>query len=294
MKFINNIIKIAHAPHAKVVNFKGCDGYWTKNKLGYNLFISAKDGKIWLPLPLRGQKPDAVPSERFVALSENDNGKQDYEEWLSHFRNQQESDKLHNGYEFTDKGKQLMGRIKNFLIKNNIDSSLVDKMLSHMDVEKVKQLAKNLAKKYRSHLETLRSQNNPDADRVDKEFFSNWNKLNPLFQYNPNDYNPHIDSVEEIKTQNLKDTFLDFAHSVAPFLDAQMSDIEEIIKVLNKAISDDKIEIARRTWNLLHSTIVSNLNNHYFHIIGKNSARILELPQYIALQKQLFDGVDTV
>lgn len=294
MKFWTGFTKLASIPaHHKVVTFKGASGYWVTNQLGHKLFISAKSGRVWFPIVFRGRKPDEVMPSEFDALTPEQSGEASYQEWLAEFKNQKALDDIHNGYEFTDNGKKYLDRLKKMLLKHKLDQhgldfQTFDKMTSTNDIDKVKQLAKSLGKKYRVISQTLKQDENPDVERMDKEFLHNWSKLMPLFDFDPNNYNPKIDTPEDIHTKEVEKTFTTFLAKVRPILDVQMNDVDDILTILAKSVKDRNLPIAQKSWNVLTDILVNNVKKHYFHIVGKHSAYILELPEYHQMHEVLF------
>ena len=293
MKFFTDIIKIASIPlHHQIFEVQNQNGYWTTNQLGYKMFIASKTGKIWLPIKLRGKFPDQVLPSEFDALTPEENGSEDYQKWLEDLNNKKSLNNIHDGYNFTDTGKKYIERLKKIFLKHKLDQQGIDmqsfdKMLSTNDLEKIRQIAKSLGKKYRVVSEKMKSEKNPDIERMDKDFNHNWSKLMPLFNYDPNQYNPKIETPEEIHQKKIEADFSSFLSKVKPILDIQMNDVDNILTVLAKAIKDNKIETAKKSWTLLSNILISNIKNHYYHSVGKVSSYIVELPEYKKMHEDL-------
>lgn len=310
MKFFTGFTRLAHIPpHVTVVNFDGIQGYWTINQDGHHIFLRSKDNKIWLPKSLRGKNPNDVSSEEFKAIPKEESGNASYELWKQDFNRSKAAEKIYDGFEFTDNGKILVDRLRKFILKSKLDNvavysldpkysikpELFDKLMQQSNVERARSMGKNIAKKYRMIIELLKASGKSRvANKIDGDFYYNWNKLEPLFDFDPSKYKPKMDEPEpeeeeSAPSETLQNLTLHFVEQVEPLLDPQMADFANILDSFKNVVKMENIPLAQKAYEAMTAMLMKNIGRYGNHSIGLASGKVIQLPSYILLHHKLFE-----
>lgn len=311
MRFTTNITRIAHVPpHAQICEWDNCSGYWTINQDGHHLFLRSKDNRIWIPRAFRGKNPGDVSNAEFSTLPKEDSGKASYNLWKEDFDRKNSATKLYDGFEFTDAGKLLVDRFKKFILKSKLDNVAVysldpkysvkpesfDKLLTQSSADRVRSMGRSIAKKYRIATELLRESGKPRiANKFDNDFYYHWNKLEPLFDFDPSKYKPELASPEvdeeEEKSQtetlaNIGDRFLEEARNL---MDPQMGEFMSALSDFMKVIGKNNIPLAQKSYEVLASILMKYIGRMSQHPVGQAAEQIIQLPSFILLHHKLFE-----
>jgi hypothetical protein len=313
MKIITNIIRLAHIPpHVTITEMDGLKGFWTTNQDGHRIFLDIKSHRIIIPKALRGQNPQDVSDEDFKAIPTAESGNSSYKLWQEDFNRNKAATKIYDGFEFTNNGKILINRLKKSILKHHLDNIAVysldpkysikpemfDKLMQQTNIDRAKYMAKIIAKKYRVIIELLKASGKiRAANKIDGDFYYNWNKLEPLFDFDPAKYKPKLDAPEpeeEVEenpapTDTLQNIVQAFVAEVEPLIDAQMSDFANILDSFKNVVSMGNIALAQKAYEVMTSLLMKNIGRYGLHSIGLASEKIIQLPSYALLHHRLFE-----
>ena len=310
MKLFTGLTRIAHIPpYANVLDFSGKKGYWTDHSEGGKIFLDSKSNRILFPKMLHGKNPGDVSAQDFAAIPKEESGNSVYKLWLEDFNRQKMVDKLFDGFSFTDQGKILVDRLKKSIIKSKLDNlsnygldikysinpEVFDKLMSQTSLDRVKSMARSIGKKYRIATELIRESGKPKiANKIDNDFYFNWNKLEPLFDFDPSKYIPskatqETDEQEEKSQetlQNIADAFLEETRNI---MDPQMGEFQNAMGTFMKTVSKNNIPIAQKAYEAMISVLMMYIGRLGNHPVGYAAERIIQLPSLILLHHKLFE-----
>ncbi len=308
---ITSILKLASVPaYANIVDFGGFRGYWTTNQDNHKIFLDSKSNRIVFPRALHGKNPGDVSSKDFAAIPQEESGDAVYKLWLADFNRKKSVDKLFNGFEFTNEGKLLVDRLKKFFIKSKLDNVAVysldpaysikpemfDKLMMQTSIDKVRTLGRSIAKKYRIVIELMRAAGRSRvANKIDNDFYYHWNKLEPLFDFNPADYNPKKatnepdEEQEKSQTetlQNIANSFLEESRNV---MDPQMGEFMNALSDFMKVVGKNNFPLAQKAYENMASILMKYIGSYGKHPISLAAEKIIQLPSFILLHHKLFE-----
>ena len=202
------IIKISHLPNwANVINHDDETGYWAETESGHPVFLSPKN-RIILPKKFRGQKIDALSPEDFDNLPDDDKPDAHYKSWQDKIQKDKANSKLHDGFDFTEKGNALVNRLLSFAKKYNLDDvskmglpeseslnfDIFNKLLSGTNhVKEVKRLGAKLAKEIKQIINSVNKINPRLAKKMNNDFVFQYKKLQQLFDF---DIDAHDEKIK--------------------------------------------------------------------------------------------------
>ena len=315
MKLFTGFTRIAHVPpHANVVDSpdgSGSKGYWTESDNG-KLFLDFKTNRILIPKALRGRNPGDLNSKDFASVPKEENSDAVYKLWLADFNRKKSVDKLYDGFEWTDQGKILVDRLKKIFIKNKLDNvavysldpkysikpELFDKLLVQSNADRVRSMGRSIAKKYRIVIELMRAAGRSRvANKIDNDFYYHWNKLEPLFDFNPADYNPKKatnepdEEQEKSQTetlQNIADKFLEDARNL---MDPQMMDFSNSLSTFMKIVGKNNIPQIQKAYEDMISILMMYIGRYFHHPVGMAAEKIIQLPSLILIHHKIFEDL---
>jgi len=270
--------------------FDGHEGSWIKNQILGRLFISKENGTILFPIELRGKSSKDITEEDISKVNPEETGDKLYHDWLMQQQNNIDAKQLYNGHEWTETGIKYLMRLKKILsATHTVDMKLFDKMQSSNNIESIKQLAKTIGKQYRKMQESKVLKPEENQDDNDLVIQKAWGKLISVFSFDPWNWQPKIDTPEDVHYKKLKKTFSEFMLEVKPLLDAQMADVTVALSVIGKAIEENNETVILKAWQTLKKILMENIKNYYFHNLGTSSVKIMELPEYHQICSLLFN-----
>lgn len=311
MKFFTGFTKIAHVPpHVNIVEFSGTRGYWTTTQEGYKVFLRAKDNKIWIPKAFRGHNPGDVSTLDFDSIPNEESGDASYKLWLEEFNRTNSAERLFDGAEWTDKGKILVDRLMKYIIKSKLDDAqnygfalrysvrpeMFAKLLQQTNFEQVRSIGRSIGKKYRILTELLRETGKQRiANKIDADFYYHWNKLEPLFDFNPEKYEPKKmvageneeegENSQEETLQNICNRFIEDARNI---MDPQMGQFSNAMSEFVKTINKNNIPLAQQAYTNMSNILMKYIGHFSYHPVGQAAERIIQLPSYILLHHKIF------
>lgn len=310
MKLFTGFTRLASKPPwAKTINHDGVDGWWTEFGGKHKVFLNSHSNRVHLPKSLRGKAIVDLKPQDFEMLDKEDSGDTHYKLWREDFDRNQQADKLFTNYNFTALGQVYLDRLFKYLIKCKLDDvsqlgldskfsinpNLQQKLLSTPDINKVRSMLKNVAKKYRMIITLLEDMGQQKlAKKYDKDFYYQWAKLEPLAQFDPASYKPKAeakdrDDEEEVEAEDnvalhAKNQFL---KDVAPLLDAQFGELIQAIEALSRSVDDNNLVQAELDLEHMVSCDMALIGRLHGHPLGQKAEAILQLPSLILLHDKL-------
>lgn len=207
MHFSTSITQLASTPPwANVINYEGVQGFWVDTNLGQPVFLRKQDQVIWLPKTLRGKRVEQLQPDEMKQLPTEDQGKTHYKRWRAQNDAEQTISKMHNGYAFEPQGQALLDRLIKVVDKYELDntqnlgldprysinSALLQKLTQTNNREDVARIGRVIGKKFVTIIHLLNQTNPKLAKRLDADFMFAYQKLQPLFGFDPTTFQPAL------------------------------------------------------------------------------------------------------